>query len=267
MGKGGAKAVDTKTEPWAKAQPYILDFLKQSEAASDNPLEMFGGQMTAGQSNDTVMGQDMIRDFIGGEMNPVNSMNEFLGQVMGGEFMGGQGQNPLLDQQFGVMSKRIGEQFNQITMPGINSRMAGAGRSGSAAAGRARGRADETLVRELGDLGTQIYYGDYERRMGDRFTAAGMAPGGQAAALGGFGALQGSGLDQDQYSQKLLNESIERFNFSQTEPEERLDRYGNRVQGMTAGYNKSQQVVPTSNDTGAGISAILGLVTSVIGAV
>jgi hypothetical protein len=263
---GGSSATGkSETVPWEKAQPYILDFLQQSQDLSQDPVDLYPGQRISGQSQDTLVARDMIRDLTEGGGSPVNAMNTFLGEVMGGEFMGEAGQNPLLDEQFGVMSDRIGEKFQQITMPTINTRFAGAGRSGQAGAGRARGRADETLARELGDLGTNIYYGDYERRMGDRFKAAGLAPAGQTAAIDAASALRGVGTDEESFSQRLLDDAIQRFEYGEQEPEARLDRYGARIQQGTSGFSTTTSQQSQGGGGGETAQIITGVMSLILG--
>lgn len=257
---GGAKSVDANSEPWGPALEFLKEQLGFSQDRYQDPLEYFPGNTVGERSADTGMAFDLTRELTTGNTTK-DAANSFIGQVVGGDFMPGNANNPYLDEVFDTMSGRIGEQFNQIVMPTINSRFGAGGRSGSAASGRARGRADETLVRELGDLGTEVYYGDYERRMGDRFRGVEAQGDLQTQELQGIGALSASGSEQERYTQSLLDDAINRFDFTQRQPEESLDRYINRVGSISGGYGVNQQVVPSGSGTGsaiAGIGSILG---------
>ena len=230
----------------------------------NDPLQFFTGSTVGERSADTGVSQQLTRELLNGN-RASDYANDFLGQVAGGDFMQPGGGNPYLDDTFDVLSDRIGEKFNQIVTPTVNSRFAASGRSGSPAAGRARGRTDETLARELGELGTQIYYGDYEQRLGDRFSAAQLAPSLDQNELGLIGSVGAVGADNENYTQRLVNDAIQRFNFAQNEPEVRLDSYINRVQGAAGGYGTNQQVVPTGDSTGSAIAGVAGILTTLVG--
>lgn len=262
MAKGGADVVDTQSTPWGPALEFIMEQMGASQDRFNDPLSFFPGQTVAGRSRDTASAYDLTRELATGNETR-DSANAFIGQVVGGDFMPGNANNPYLDEVFDVMSGRIGEQFNQIVMPTINSRFGDAGRSGSSASGRARGRADETLVRELGDLGTQVYYGDYERRMGDRFEGVRAQAGLQSQELESIGALAASGADQENYTQRLLNDAIQRFDFAQNEPEGRLDRYIQRIGSASSGFGTQQQVVQPVATGDSDTSGIAGLISMI----
>lgn len=243
-----------ETTPWGPQADQLRQFFAESGNMFDRPLQQYGGQRVAGFGQEQGLAFDMARE-LATDFAPRDQASAFLGGVLGGEFMGAQGSNPLLDQQFDVMSKRIGEAYQQNVLPGIQSRFAGAGQSGSPQMQGSLGRSEQTLARELGDLGTNIYYGDYERRMGDRFQAAGMQAGLQDQTQRAIGGLYEAGGMQQGLEQQLINEAIQRFDFTQLEPEQRLDRFGQRV-GRNMGFGTTTGTTPGGN---TGLSAGLGL--------
>ena len=266
MGGGGGTTVDTNSEPWGPAREYVIEQLGLSQDRFNDVLEFFPGRTTPERSADTGLAFQLTRDLVTGN-RASDAANDFIGQVAAGDFMPGAGNNPYLDETFDVMADRIGEKYNQIISPTINSRFASAGRSGSPAAGRARGRADETLARELGDLGDQIYFGEYERRMGDRFSAAQIAPGLDAAELDQIGSLAAVGASEEDYTQNLINEAIARFDFTQREPDTRLDAYIQRIRGSAGSFGTASQPAPGGNNTGAAIAGGASILSAIIGAV
>lgn len=245
-----------ETVPWGPQADQLRTFFAEAGERYDIPQQMFGGSMTTSFNADQGMAFDMARE-LATDFSPRSEANKFIGDVLGGEFMGAQGANPLLDQQFDVMSKRIGEAYQRNVLPGIQSRFGGAGQSGSPQMQASIGRSEQTLARELGDLGTQIYYGDYERRMGDRFKAVGAASQLQQDQQQAIGALMQTGTMQQQQEQQFLNEAIQRFNFAQMEPEQRLDRFGSRV-GQNMGFGTTTGTAPGGN---TGLSVGLGLMS------
>lgn len=163
------------------------------------------------------------------DVDYTNDARDFMGQTLRGEFMGGPGQNPMLDERFAQMSGRIGEQYNRIVAPGTSSRYAGAGRINSAAYRKSVDQDQVGLGRALGETATNVYYADYENRMDDRMSALGLTPGMRAVEHADINQNRQQGGIEEGYYQRLLNDSISRFNFNQNEPEGRLDRYQSRI--------------------------------------
>lgn len=199
--------------------------------------EQFAGSTVGERSNFSQMAQDAVSGL--GMKDYRQQAESFLGATLGGDFMG-QAKNPHLDKMFDQLGGKVTEHFNRNISPGINSQFGSAGRSGSPGHGLSMGAAQGQLADSLGDIGTQIYYGDYENRMRDRMTALGMAPQIQGLEYADIAQQRAQGGIEEDYTQRLLNDAIQRFNFGQQEPENRLDRFGQRVNkgngfGMTTG--------------------------------
>lgn len=250
---GGTESETTNT-PWGPYKDLHKMFAGLTEEQYGQAQQFFPGQTVEGQSADTALSYDMLREFTTGN-NTANAAGAFAGQVLGGEFMPGAEGNPYLDDVFDQLSRKTTEAYQRTVMPTLNSRFAGAGRSGSFAAGGARRDADRTLSRELGGLATEVYYGDYERRMGDRMQMAGMAPGINQSQLTNIGGLRALGQDQETYQQRLIQDAIARFQFNQNEPEARLDRFGQRI-GVGGGFGTQTAQGGGGN---AGLSMGLGI--------
>jgi len=262
---GGGTDTTQETTPWGPYKDLHKFYTNEVQGAYGDEKSFFPGSTVEARSGDTAMSYDMLREFttkneLGGQMSG------FLGDVMGGQYMPGADGNPYLDDVFDKQSRKVTEAYQTTVMPTINSRFAAGGRSGSYAAGGARRGADQTLGRTLADMGTDVYYGDYERRMGDRFKAAGMAPAAQGMELGNIGAMRALGADQENYEGRMLQEAIARFQFGQNESDMRLDQFGSRL-GVGGGYGSATGSQSGGGDAGLSVGlGVLGMLGSVGGA-
>jgi hypothetical protein len=264
----GSQTQKSQTTPWAPQGEQMEEYLRQARNAFDaGPMEMFGGQMIAGQSADTMLSLDMARE-LATSFRPRDEANAFIGDVASGAFMPGEGGNPYLDDVWGVMSDRITEAYQTTTLPGLQTRFAGAGHIGEASSmfGNAADRSDRTLARELGAQAKTLYYGDYEARMGDRFRAAEMAGDAQRNQAGAIAALAGAGQTQESYEQRLIDEAIQRFNFGQTRDDINLDQFGQRV-GQNWGFGNTTTTGVGGSNPGLSIGlGLMGALSSVASA-
>lgn len=256
MGKGGGES-QTTSVPWGPQADQLRDFFAQAGQRSQIPLEYFPGSTVAGRDRQSVLARQQTEGL--GSSAYRQSGQQYIGQVLGGDFM--KAGNPHLDDTFDALSSKVTETFNRNVMPGVNSRFAGAGRSGSSAHGLSAGAAQGQLADSLSEIGSKIYYGDYENRTRDRMQALALSPAIQGLEYQDIGQRRGQGMVEENYMQSLLNDSISRFNFNQTEPEARLDRFGNRVGGGANSFGATTQTGGgNSGALGAGILGLLGTI-------
>ena len=178
--------------------------------------------------------------------------------ALAGTVLGGGGNNPHLDSTYDAAAGRIGRNFRDYALPGINSTFGGGGRTGSQAHRRAVGDASRGLGENLSDLGANIYGRAYESDANRRLSAGQSLLGAGAGAAGtrgsqaiqGYGAQtnrqlgagglvpQHSGLEvqninlQQEAGDRLrgqddmsLQDRINRFYFDQDAPQQALSQY------------------------------------------
>ena len=104
----------------------------------------------------------------GGGIDPIGLAQ--LQQTAGGGYM--PGQNPYLDQVYGTAAQRMGQQFEEQTLPALAAQFGGAGRTGSGAQALMLGRAAGEQQRALGQLGADIYAPAYESERARQLQAA-----------------------------------------------------------------------------------------------
>ena len=148
-----------------------------------NPYAMMGGgqQLMGGIG----AGQDLLR--AGGTPTSLGMASQIAGvggpgagidptglaqlqQTAGGGYM--PGANPYLDQVYGTAAERMGQQFEEQTLPALAAQFGGAGRTGSGAQALMLGRAAGEQQRALGQLGADIYAPAYEAERARQLQAA-----------------------------------------------------------------------------------------------
>ena len=107
----------------------------------------------------------------------------------------------------------------------------------------------------LANLGTQIYGQNYQQERGRQMQAAQLAPGLAGLDFNNIAALSQVGQTRENQAGQELQDQINRFNFQQQEPNQRLRDYMATVAGGSFGSQGSTTQPLYSNQAGN----ILGL--------
>lgn len=228
MGGGSAPGGGqvSSTTPWGPQQRYLKDIYSRAGQLSNVEMPFYPGQTVAPQSGATLAGEEMAMERAGRGPGVTGQAEDYYGDVLSGKFMGG---NPYLDKMYSRAAGAVGEQFNRITMPTLEGRFARAGRTGGGAyEGAVRGAGGE-LAEKLAGMGERIYGEDYNRERGYMAGAAQAAPGAEAAGYMASDKLREVGAGQESYQQRLINSLIQRYEYGQTEPWQRLQRYSGAI--------------------------------------
>mgnify|MGYP001262296691 CR=1 FL=1 len=190
-----------------------------------------------------------------------------IGQTAGGGFLSG---SPYQQQAIQAATRPLQQQFEQSTLPALQSAFSKAGRYGSGAQARAIGQAQEATTRAMGDITANIAYQDYARERGLQQQALG-----QQAALGAlapqfYGAqmlpaqtLAQIGQQQEQIAAQPLQEAIQRYQYGQTLPYQQLQGFLSSVYGTPLG-SASYAAQPAQTNNTALTLGLLGTAASVI---
>lgn len=259
MGKdsGGAKSKSvSSSQPWTAQQPYLKDLFARAQGIANQPLQYFPDSTVAERNpyTEQALTAQARRGLAGSDLN--REAQSYTQAVLSGEHLGS---NPWLDQMYDRAAKAVSNTYNRTVLPGIETRFAGANRSGSDAYQRARRIANEELGDSLGGLATSIYGGAYEAersRMGEAMRAA------PTLAMQDYvdtGQAAQAGLSQEQLAQRQLDDLVKRFQFNQDEPFTRASRYaallGQPI--MTSqSYSKQWNESDPTKDIAAGVLAL-----------
>lgn len=234
MSLGGDTARNVTTSqtsaPWAGQEPYLTQGFSKSQELLNQPKSYFPNSTVVPFSGQTEQALTNIE-------NRANTGSPVLGaaqgqaaQTLNGNFLG-QG-NPYFDQMM--------QQVGQSIRPQLDAQFAGSGSYGGSA--HANAAADA-----LTQAGTQMRYGDYNNERNRQMGLVGQAPALAQADYVDPAALQQVGAAREAQGGAQLQDQINRFNFGQTEPDQRLAQYMATVGGGNYGIQGTTQSPVFSN--------------------
>lgn len=215
----------------------LNDLYNRAENLSQVPLEFYPGQTVAPFDPATIEAQRMVESRALAGSPLVNAAQAQNLSAIQGNYLSPDA-NPYLRSTYDAAARAVGENFNRIVLPGIESRFALAGQSGSSQLLGARRGAADALGASLGDLATNIYGGAYESERARQEAASRFAPELAAEDYRNLDALSSVGAQREQQQQRLIDELIARFDFGQNEPNLRLSRFASLL-GQPTVLNRS----------------------------
>jgi hypothetical protein len=194
------------------------------------------------------------------------------GFTAGGGFLG---TNPFLQGAIASATRPVMQQFQEQTLPGIQSAFSQAGRYGSGAQARAIGQAQEAASRAIGDISASMTAQDYAREralqqqsIGQQAVLGQMAPSFFSQQFLPSEQLAQIGASREAIAAKPLQEEISRFQFQQQLPYSQLQSYLSAVYGNPMASSAVPQQAPAQVNRlgtslggaalGAGIGQMVG---------
>ena len=231
---GGGGGGDTQTtttvqkaDPWSGQQNYLTDIFKRAQTTSYSPMSYYPGQTFAGASPETQTAWNLqsARALQGSPV--MGAAQNELGNTLSGNYLSAG--NPYFSNMANSVVANV--------LPAIDSRFAASGRMGSGLHGRAVG---EGLGSAIGNLAYQNYGDERQRMVQGMLFAPQMA----ASDYNDIAQLGQVGQSKENLQQQAINEAMQRYQFQQSEPWNRLGMYSNLVQGGNYGGDS------TSSSTG-----------------
>lgn len=254
----------SSNEPPDFQKPFITKGLHEAERLYDSQApEYFPGQtfVPFSPETETALDQQAARAQGGNPLNPAAQSVAF--DTLGGAYLGG---NPFFQGAFDAQVRPMVEQYTQQIAPGIDSSFAGAGRYGSNAYATARNTADESFGRALADTAGKLAYQNYDQERGRQQEAMGIAP--QLANIDytDIQQLANVGAAREAQAGTEMQADINRFNFEQQKPFDKLAQYMALISGGYGSQGTTTQPVFSSPGasflggaaTGAGIGNMIG---------
>jgi hypothetical protein len=251
-GGGGSNETQTQTsvqtnDPWSGQQPFLTQgFEGARDDILQNPLEFFPGNTFTPFSPQTQQGLGMMENRALQGSPLVGAGQAELQKTLGGEYLGGD--NPAFQ---GMRDRVAGDVTSRV-----NSQFESGGRFGS-------GIHAQTLGRGLAEGLAPIDYNNYQAERQNMMGAAGMAPGLANQDYHDISQLMGVGAIQEGKDYEGLQDQIQRFNFGQMEPLQRLNaymgliggNYGGASTGTTTATMPSTSFNPLLFGTGTALTA------------
>jgi hypothetical protein len=238
-GGGGSSTVTQKADPWAPAQPYLQDIMQSAQDwyKSDAGKNYFPDSTSVPLSADTQAALEQIRSRATAGSPVMDAANTNALDTIQGKYLD-PASNPYLQKTY--------DDAAGAANSSVNSAFSSAGRYGS-------GAHTGVLADKNNQLANQIYGGNYQQERSRQTAMSALAPSLAAGDYNDANALLGAGNIQQQQSANDLQDQINRFNFGQNMPLERLGGYNSLLQGFGGLGGSSSSTQPLYTNTGAGI--------------
>jgi hypothetical protein len=156
----------------------------------------------------------------------------------------GRGVNPFLEGSLAGVNRQARNVFTE-GIQGLQSKASSLGRYGSAAQAEQEAMAQDIFARALAEQGGQLAYGSAEAERARQMQAAQAAPAMAATDYADIQRLLSTGQAQEQYSSAELQDAINRFNFEQNLPQQKLSQFANLFSSVPQGSQTVQQATPS----------------------
>ena len=236
----GTQVIQQNNAPWSGQQPYLSTGFERASQLLDQPLQYFPNSTVVPFSDETNQALAALTQRAQG--SPLESAAQGnIQQTLGGDFLNN---NPYLDATYNQAAGKV--------RSSLDSQFNAAGRLGT---GGVNGAHEAAMGDALANLGTQIYGQNYQQERGRQMQAAQLAPGLAGLDFNNIAALSQVGQTREQQAGSQLQDQINRFNFEQQEPNQRLRDYMATVAGGSFGSQGTTTSPIYSNPAGN----ILGL--------
>ncbi len=260
MGKDTETESTQQSAPWKAAQPYLKDMLSQAGELGDTPQTFFPGQTYAGMNPMQHQGLEMGQEYATSQLpGLINQSQGTWGDMLNAPDVANNPYvNAMIDQQASGLNRNLQENL----LPSITDQYVGAGQLGSTRQGVAEGIALRGTQEALADATAKTQLGAYGQGLGQQANAMRMTP--QMMQQGMMpGQIMGSIGSQYRGEEQLgINEAMQRHDFEQSEPWERLQREAGIVGGLSSPYGTQTS---TQVQEGNMFKDLLGIGTTAAG--
>ena len=239
-GGGGGTNTVTRTELDPVMRPFVQYGLEESARLYQNPdvPQYFPGQTYVGPSQQTqaALAAAQQRATMGNPLVPA-AQSQALNTLQGG-FLGG---NPFFQGAFRGATQAAQTQYMDATQQAL-SNASRAGRYGSGAMGTALDRAGGVFANALTNTAGQLAYQNYDTERARQQAMIGAAPGLAGADYTDINQLLQTGQAAEGYQEAAMADAVNRFNFAQQAPYQKLQSYLSGAYGAPSGMQVTQPV-------------------------
>jgi hypothetical protein len=251
FGGGGSGRVDQRTTTTMNQidpmlQPFVQFGLSEAKRLYEapgpsyfpgktyiSPSETTLSALKAGEARATA-GSPLLRE----------AQAENLANIQG-KYLSG---NPFFEGAFNPAAKAAQQSYYDA-IQNVASKASSAGRYGSGAYGQLTDRAGGTFASALTDIAGKLSYANYENERKRQAESIAAAPGMAEADYGDIQRLLAIGQGRESYSEKELQDQINRYNFEQNLPSAKLQSFLSGVYGAPSG-GVSTSTQPVYSDPG-----------------
>jgi hypothetical protein len=267
----GTAGGESRIDP--SLRPYLELGLRRGEQLffGEQQPQLYPGQMYVSPSQQTLDALAAQEQMARAGSQSLQQSREAFGEAMGGLSFTGMGGflqgSPYRDLMIQAATRPLLQQFEQTTLPGIQSAFSRAGRYGSGAQERAIGQATEATGRAIGDISSQIAAADYARErglqqqaFGQQIAASQVAPQIYSQQFLPSQQLAQIGAAQEQIAAQPLQEAMTRFQFAQQLPYQQLQGFLSGVYGTPMAQSQYASIPQTTvNRSAQNIGALTAI--------
>ena len=239
-GGGGGTNTVTRTELDPVMRPFVQYGLEESTRLYQQPNlpTYYPGQtyVSPSQQTQTALQAAQQRATIGNPLTPAAQQQAL--RTVQGQFLGG---NPFFEGAFRGATQAAQTQYQDATQQAL-SNASRAGRYGSGAMGTALDRAGGTFANALTNTAGQLAYQNYADERARQQAMIGAAPQLAGADYEDINKMLQLGQVSEGYQETALADAVNRFNFAQQAPYQKLQSYLSGAYGAPAGMQVSQPV-------------------------
>lgn len=225
---GGQNTTVTKSDPWAGQQPYLEAGFQQAQTNLNSASPSYYPNSTVAPQSATTQQAMQLQSQRALNGSPLmTSADNQVNNTINGSYLNS---NPYLDANFAAGAQGITQQYNNA----VNGQTAGfesGGRLGSGMQAFNKNQANTTLAGNLGNLYNQTYFQNYNNERQNQMGAMGMAPTLANQDYTDLSKLSDVGSAQDQYAQSQTDADVNKWNYNQNLPTNKLSQYMGLIQG------------------------------------
>jgi len=240
------------SDPWSAQQPYLKQTFSEAQNLYGNPNEYYSGQTYASPSEATLLGLNRQEQRATDGSEIFNAGKEQNLATIRGDYLNS---NPYLESAINNANKGTIRSFNNSVIPQLQSTFANSGRYGSSLQNQSQMDASNELLGRIGTNAQNIAYGNYNDERSRQMSAVNNAPAYAQADYNDIANMLDVGQQREAITQQGIDESMNRFNFEQEEPWQRLERYKALIDGNYGGTTTSTSRNPNYKSA---ISSLLG---------
>ena len=238
---GGSQQQTTTSGIDPSMRPYVEKGLSEAQRLYETYTpQYFPGQTYVSPSAQTESALTMAEQQARAGSPLINQAMAQQQGAVGGQYLGA---NPFLQAALKPGQEAATQAYNQA-ISGTRSQAAGAGRYGSGAQNQLESLSQQNLANALANQAGQAAYQNYASERGLQEQAARFAPQMAQAAYQPINQLLQTGQARENYAQQALQADLDRFNFQQNLPYQRLAQFTSTVAG--------QPLTTQSTTTGSG---------------
>jgi hypothetical protein len=247
---GGSQQQTTTSGIDPSMRPYVEKGLSEAQRLYETYTpQYFPGQTYVSPSAQTESALTMAEQQARAGSPLINQAMAQQQGAVGGQYLGA---NPFLQAALKPGQEAATQAYNQA-ISGTRSQAAGAGRYGSGAQNQLESLSQQNLANALAGQASQAAYQNYASERGLQEQAARFAPQMAQAAYQPINQLLQTGQARENYAQQALQADLDRFNFQQNLPYQRLAQFTSTVAGQplttqstTTGKSSGGKIVCTA---------------------